>query len=36
MQSCSERRPTVLLADDHPMMLEGLRKLLVLAGGAVV
>jgi DNA-binding NarL/FixJ family response regulator len=25
----SEKRPTVLLADDHPMMLEGLRKLLV-------
>jgi len=24
----SERRPTILLADDHPMMLEGLRKLL--------
>ncbi len=24
----SERRPTVLLADDHPMMLEGLKKLL--------
>jgi len=24
----SEKRPTVLLADDHPMMLEGLRKLL--------
>ncbi len=24
----SERRPTVLLADDHPMMAEGLRKLL--------
>lgn len=23
-----ERRPRVLLADDHPMMLEGLRKLL--------
>jgi DNA-binding NarL/FixJ family response regulator len=24
----SEKRPTVLLADDHPMMLAGLRKLL--------
>ena len=24
----SEQRPRVLLADDHPMMLEGLRKLL--------
>ncbi len=24
----SEVRPTVLLADDHPMMLDGLRKLL--------
>ena len=24
----SERRPTVVLADDHPMMLAGLRKLL--------
>lgn len=24
----SERRPRILLADDHPMMLEGLRKLL--------
>jgi DNA-binding NarL/FixJ family response regulator len=24
----SERRPTVLLADDHPMMAEGVRKLL--------
>ena len=30
MQNFPERRPTVLLADDHPMMLEGLRKLLVL------
>ncbi len=30
MQNGSERRQTVLLADDHPMMLEGLRKLLVL------
>lgn len=26
--SVSGRRPTVLLADDHPMMLAGLRKLL--------
>jgi len=24
----NERRPRVLLADDHPMMLEGMRKLL--------
>src|SRR5262245_43263987 len=24
----SERRPRILLADDHPLMLEGLRKLL--------
>ena len=28
LRTVAERRPTVLLADDHPMVLQGLREIL--------